>query len=87
MLKKILKSREKWMHNSKKREISETKVETKEILKMCRNCYSFNYDGAWHFEEPKYIREKDSGEEIYVQFTKCPPCVEELLAQYDLEFA
>ncbi len=57
--------------------------EATEVLKMCHCCYAFKYDGDWHFEEPSYIHRRDSEEEISVQFTKCPACIEELLSQFD----
>jgi len=58
-----------------------------EILKMCSCCYSFKYNGGWHFEEPAYIKERDSEEEVPVSFTKCTSCIQELLSQYEMEFA
>ncbi len=88
MLKKIFKSKKRWLRHSKTKVLEENKnPENREILKMCRGCYSFNYEGDWHFEEPHYMKEAEKGAEVYVQFTKCPACLEELLAQYDLEFA
>jgi hypothetical protein len=55
-----------------------------ETLTMCRRCYSFQYENGWHFERPSYLSEND---EIAVQFSQCPSCVEESLAMYDTEFA
>jgi hypothetical protein len=55
-----------------------------ETLTMCRKCYSFQYENGWHFERPSYLSEND---EISVQFSQCPSCVEETLAMYDTEYA
>ena len=60
--------------------------EKEEVLKMCRKCYSFNYNNSWHFEKPEYLSEKDPKEEISIQFSHCPACIEEALAMYDMEY-
>ncbi|MDQ3245243.1 MAG: hypothetical protein M3P22_02790 [bacterium] len=84
MLNKILRSQAEWRENYKNKE---EKNEIFETLKMCHCCYAFKYAGAWHFEEPSYIKERDSEEEVSIKFTKCPNCIEELLSQFDREFA
>ncbi len=58
--------------------------EGNETLTMCRKCYSFHYENGWHFERPSYISEVD---EVSVEFSQCPACIEESLAMYDTEFA
>jgi len=47
---------------------------------MCKKCYSFNYSNGWYFDKPEYLAEKDSDEEISVQFSQCPACAEEEMA-------
>lgn len=86
MFKKILKSREYWAKSSTRKPAREH--QSSEVLKICHCCYSFKYDGNWHFEEPTYIKEREANEKITVQFTMCPACVEELLAKEEIaEFA
>jgi len=58
-----------------------------ESLKICRSCFSFYYDNAWHFEKPNYLRVGGADEQITVEFSQCPACVEEALAVYDMEYA
>jgi len=89
MIKKIIKKAKRSFEG----EIAENKVSASqagsdgEILKMCRKCYSFGYAGGWHFERPEYLSTKDMDEEISIQFSQCPACLEESLAVYDMEYA
>lgn len=63
-----------------------TKNSESGALEMCRKCYSFRYDGGWHFERPEYLLAKDTDEKISVKFSQCPACLEEALAMYDMEY-
>ncbi len=85
MLKKLFRTKSESVEKMNRRELKTTT--RNEILKMCRKCYSFGYDGGWHFERPKFLQERDMDEKISVQFSQCPACVEETLAMYDAEYA
>ncbi len=45
-----------------------------EVLKICRLCLDFEYNGAWHFEEPPSLKSKNPREKILVRFKTCPVC-------------
>lgn len=54
------------------------------ILTMCKQCYTFRYNGSWHFERPESLK---SGNEhtLPVKFTQCPVCMEQENSLYETE--
>ena len=82
MFKKILKEKRERSLVAKKSKLKENAG----MLMMCRKCYSFKYDNSWHFERPEHLLEHDPDDQISVQFSQCPACIEESLAMYDMEY-
>lgn len=54
------------------------------VITMCKDCYTFYYKNAWHFERPSYLGNQDDTE-IPVHFTRCPACLEQENSMYEGE--
>ncbi len=84
MLKKIHMSAKDWVMNHEKKLRLKNRQELVKKLTMCRKCYTFYYNNAWHFEKPEYLSTEHE-EEVPVRFTECSACMEQDLASYEIE--
>ncbi len=82
MLKKIVKIKKEKVNNTK----DDMTQRDSSVIEMCRKCYAFKYEDGWHFEKPSSLLENDLDKKITVSFSQCPPCIEEALAIYDMEY-
>ncbi len=51
---------------------------------MCKSCYSYYEKKAWSIERPVYL-DAEQDMDVMVHFTKCPACIEQEVALYEME--